>query len=115
MNRFIAVLSFVIEGYGAKPKYEEQLRFIEAVDLNHAMIKAKRIGQNEVCIIKQSNGNSLEWRFLAVTELSELQNNNDGAELFYRITELDALNEKLEEVKVKAELLKLRVPTEVIV
>jgi Domain of unknown function (DUF4288) len=87
MKWYLSKLVFrVIYGNGShSAQFDEQLRLIFAEDEFHAFQKARTIGDRE-CMNTALN-NSVQWKFIDVTELYPLTNIADGAEVFSNITE----------------------------
>lgn len=87
MNWYLAKLVFrIICGDGNHtPQFDEQLRLIYAEDDLHAFHKARLIGeaetmQDEVIIVVQ-------WKFIDVSELFQVSQITDGAEIYSKINE----------------------------
>lgn len=91
MKWFIGKLVFsVTTGNGNHtPQFDEQLRLIEAQDLNQAFIKARLIGGREEQAFMTEDLNAVRWQFIDVSDLKELSEFSDGMELYSRIHETE--------------------------
>lgn len=91
MKWFIGKLVFsVTTGNGNHtPQFDEQLRLIEATDLNQAFIKARLIGGREEQAFMSEDLNAVRWQFVDVGDLKELSEFSDGMELYSRIHETE--------------------------
>ena len=82
MNWYIAKVVFNILAPEAPSQFEEQLRLVEAHSLEEAFLKAKAIGINE-----EADGhlNTTRRVFVDVADIAELDNLQNGLELYSRI------------------------------
>jgi hypothetical protein len=69
------------------PQFDEQLRLILGEDENEALAKAKKIGEGEQDSFFNEKRQLVRWQFIGVSELYNLSNMIDGAEIFSRIEE----------------------------
>jgi Domain of unknown function (DUF4288) len=84
MNWYIAKIVFNIninEGYN-QSQFDEQLRLIEAINLDEALEKAKKIGKAEEHFFTNSKQEKVHWNFIDVMELNLLPELKHGAELY---------------------------------
>lgn len=91
MNWYLGKLVFRIicgEGHHT-PQFQEQLRLIAAADKQGAFVKAKEIGEASEDVLLNVKQQLVQWKFINVSELYELNGWNDGAELYSRIEESD--------------------------
>lgn len=100
MKWYIAKLVFYI-GCGT-PQFDEQHRLIAAHNEKSALHKARQIGIKQEEIFVNSHAQKVEWKFIDVAELSEVDELVDGAELFYRIEETEDAQRYISMVKQKA-------------
>ena len=69
------------------PQFDEQLRLIKAEDDLEAFQKARLFGQREQDNFLNAAHKPVHWRFVDVSEIHELSDLNDGAEIYSRISE----------------------------
>lgn len=70
-------------------QFDEQLRLIAAPDEEAAFDKAVAIGYAEADTFYNQRQEVVQWQFVNVPELYQLQELIDGAEVYSRITEVD--------------------------
>lgn len=89
MNWYIAKLIFRIvcgEGKHAA-QFDEQLRLFSAASKQEALDKARATGAAEAVCFPNQHAQMVQWKFIDVSELYQLHNVVDGAELYSRIEE----------------------------
>jgi hypothetical protein len=88
---YIAKLVFsVVTGNGNHtPQFDEQLRLIEARNLNEAFLKARLIGGREEEAFITEDLNAVKWQFVDIGDLKEMPPLKDGAEIYSRLFEMD--------------------------
>jgi len=69
------------------PQFDEQLRLIEAEDDMHAFQKARIMGDREEDNFLNDHKQPVQWKFIDVSELTEIQGLVDGLELHSKICE----------------------------
>lgn len=69
------------------PQFDEQLRLIKADDDLHAFQKARLIGEKEEDNFLNNTHKPVHWQFIDVSEMHELNDLADGAEMYSRIKE----------------------------
>lgn len=69
------------------PQFDEQLRLIHAEDELHAFQKARLFGHREQDNFLNAADKPVHWKFIDVSEIHELNNLNDGVEIYSRISE----------------------------
>lgn len=86
---FIAKITYqIICGDGTHtPQFDEQIRLISASGSRHALEKAHEIGMAGAETFKNASQKLVQWKFINVEELYQLDEMIDGAELFSRIHE----------------------------
>ncbi len=91
MNWYLAKIVYrIICGDGDHtPQFDEQLRLIEAEDGLHAFNKAQAMGEREQDSFLNQDRSPVQWKFINVSELHQLDNLTDGAEIYSRIKEED--------------------------
>ncbi len=87
------------------PQFDEQLRLIEAVDNLQAFHKARLLGHREQDNFMNANNKPVHWKFLDVTELTEISSFSDGVEIFSQIKEEPEVDTYLGCIKRKANYL----------
>jgi hypothetical protein len=105
MNWYLAKVVFqVICGKGNHTaQFDEQLRIIEACDQQQAFQKAQQIGIQEEDTFLNQSMQLVQWKFVDVCELYQLNNIIDGAEMYSRITEVDNASQYIEVIRRKAD------------
>jgi len=69
------------------PQFDEQLRLINAEDDLHAFQKARLFGHHEQDNFLNTANKPVLWKFIDVSEVHELNDLNDGVEIYSRISE----------------------------
>ncbi|RYZ31202.1 MAG: DUF4288 domain-containing protein [Sphingobacteriales bacterium] len=89
MKWFTAKICFHIHisGHGSQAQFDEQIRLISAATDAEAYQKALDFGQKEEESFTNSRRQSVHWKLLGITDLKEITELADGAELFSEITE----------------------------
>jgi hypothetical protein len=89
MKWFLAKLVYrILCGDGKHtPQFDEQLRLIHAENELHAFQKARLFGHREQDNFFNASKKPVLWKFIDVSEVHELNDLNDGVELYSRITE----------------------------
>ena len=70
-------------------QFDEQLRLISASDAEEAFDKAFTIGQTEAETFFNHRQEIVQWQFVNVPELYQMQPLIDGAEVYSRIMEVE--------------------------
>jgi len=68
-------------------QFDEQLRLVKADNKEDAFYKAQDIGKKEEETFFNQKEQLVQWRFIAVCEIYQLNEMTHGAELYSRITE----------------------------
>ncbi|MEZ4722537.1 MAG: DUF4288 domain-containing protein [Flavobacteriales bacterium] len=103
MNWYISKLVFRIRQSGeGRAQFDEQWRLINAVGINDAIEKAELIGAAESEVITRSDGASVGWEFVAITDLFPFTPNQHGNEVYSRIEQPDNEHLYLRSVEEKA-------------
>ena len=91
MNSYLVKLVYqIICGEGLHtPQFDEQLRFVAAINQEEALRKARRIGQQEAEVFYNSREQLVQWKFIDAPEIYSLDELRDGAEVFSQIRETD--------------------------
>jgi len=105
MNWYLAKLVFrIICGDGDHtPQFDEQLRLISAASTDEAFEKAQHTGQKEQETFYNRKQQLVQWQFINVSELYEINELIDGAELYSRIEERDNAQAYIHVVNQRAE------------
>lgn len=69
------------------PQFDEQLRLINAPNKQEALKKAQEIGMQEQYTFKNQKQELVEWKYINVPEVYNLESLSDGMELYSRIEE----------------------------
>ncbi len=84
MKSYIAKLIFNVDINNSETavEFEEQTRIIHANTLKEAWIKAKQIGEAEVCQWLNAKNELLRWLFIDVLEIIALDELQNGQQLY---------------------------------
>jgi hypothetical protein len=107
MNWYIAKLIFrIISGDGNhNAQFDEQLRLIAADNEALAIEKANAIGTAGQDSFLNAKKETVRWEFIGVTEVNSVVTLTDGAEIYYRLREVDDADAHIEAIQRKADLL----------
>lgn len=110
MNRYIAKLVFrIICGQGKHmPQFDEQLRLIFANDEAAALEKAQLLGKSEQETFLNNQNELVQWQFIDIPELYNLNALNDGVEICSRVHETHEYNNYVDLVHYKADEIRAR-------
>ena len=105
MNWYLAKMVFrIICGDGNHTaQFDEQLRLISAGSKEEAFHKAQLLGGREDEMFFNNNQQLVQWQFVSVSELYQLNDLIDGAEVYSRIEEKENADTYLHIVHQKAE------------
>ena len=108
MNWYLAKMVFrIVCGDGNHTaQFDEQLRLISAGSKEEAFHKSQIMGGREEEIFFNQNQQLVQWQFISVSELYQLNELIDGAELYSRIEERDNADSYLHIIHKKAEQLR---------
>lgn len=101
MNWYISKIIFHIKPYQEDSKsreFDEQIRLIQAEDLHEAYFKASAIGKEEESNFSDQN---IKWQFIAIADLKQLQNLENGAKIFTSSKETNSYVSYIHYVKQK--------------
>ena len=109
MNWYLAKMVFrIICGNGEHTaQFDEQLRLITARNKEEAFDKAQMLGGKEEEIFFNHNQQLVQWQFISVSELYQLNELIDGAEVYSRIEEKENADSYLHIVYKKARQIQL--------
>jgi hypothetical protein len=100
---YISKLVFNINVAGNNAaQFDEQLRLIAASSAEEAFFKARALGRNEEASFVNSNEKKISWKFIDVTDVSPIDQLNDGAELYSSTHETDEADSYIKFVRHKA-------------
>jgi len=104
MNWYLTKLVYqIICGDGNHtPQFDEQLRFIKAVNSAQALDKARNIGNTESETFFNDDHQIVQWKFIDVCSLLPIVELSDGAEVFSQIQEYSDESGYLKMIKDKA-------------
>ena len=105
MNWYLSKMVFrIICGDGKHTaQFDEQLRLIQAGSKEEAFHKAQLLGGREEEMFFNQNQQLVQWQFISVSELYQLNELIDGAELYSRIEEKENADSYLHIIHKKAE------------
>ncbi len=89
MNWYVAKIVFrIVSGDGSHDaQFDEQLRLISADDDQQAFEKANKIGCDNQDKFVNNQDQPVQWQFIDVAEINQLNDLTDGTELYYQIHE----------------------------
>ena len=107
MNWYLAKIVFrIICGDGDHvAQFDEQLRLIRASDIREAFTKGQGMGMREEESFFNREQQLVRWQFINVSELYQLSELIDGAELYSRIEEKENAASYVYIINKKAELI----------
>lgn len=105
MNWYLAKMVFrIICGDGDHTaQFDEQLRLVAAGSKEEAFHKAQVLGAREEEMFFNQNQQLVQWQYISVSELYQLRELIDGAELYSRIEEKEHAESYLHVIHKKAE------------
>jgi len=105
MNWYLTKMIFrIICGDGNHTaQFDEQLRLISADSKEEAFHKAHMLGSKEEEMFFNRNQQLVQWQFISISELYQLNELIDGAELYSRIEEKENAAAYLHIIYKKAE------------
>ncbi|MES1221875.1 MAG: DUF4288 domain-containing protein [Bacteroidota bacterium] len=105
MNWYLAKIVFqIVCGNGDHtPQFDEQLRLIAADSKEEAFTKAQTTGKREEEAFFNQKEQLVQWQFINISELYQLRELIDGAELYSRIEERDNADQYIGIINQKAE------------
>lgn len=83
------VFSIEAESTGKKSQFDEQFRLVSAIDESDAYFKAKNLGRNLQTKFKTEKNETINWRFVDVSEVVSLEEIKDGVEVYSNTYETD--------------------------
>ena len=89
MNWYLAKMVYrIICGDGKHvPQFDEQLRLIKAENELHAFQKAQLLGERDQDNFLNAAQKPVHWKFIDVSEIHQLDELIDGAEMYSKIKE----------------------------
>jgi len=107
MNLYLAKLVFniTIENQEKASQFDEQIRLIEAKDLEGAFFKARSIGKQDEDSFMNAKNEKVNWTFIDVSELYSLQQTKDGEQLFAHTHETENSDSFIEFTRKKSLLI----------
>lgn len=105
MNWYIAKIVYqVVCGEGNHvPQFDEQFRIIRADELEWAWEKAQVLGRREQCSFPNSRQQPVQWRFIDVVDVFQVDSVEDGAQLYSETEEPENAEEYISQTRAKAE------------
>ena len=93
----------VVSGEGNHvPQFDEQLRLIQADELNWAREKALVLGQIGAFKFQNTRSQNVTWKFIDVTDVFEIAAIEDGAQLYSMTEEPADVDAYMELTKARA-------------
>jgi hypothetical protein len=116
MNWYLAKIVFrIVCGEGKHTaQFDEQLRLISAADIKEAFAKGQLMGMREEETFFNREQQLVQWKFVNVSELYQLDELIDGAELYSRIEEKENAAAYIDIIYKKAEQLCSLEPAELL-
>lgn len=108
MNWYLSKMVFqIICGDGNHAaQFDEQLRLIAAASKEEAFHKVQTLGAREEEIFFNQQQQLVQWKFISISELYQLTELIDGAELYSRIDEKENAELYLQMIHKKAGLIR---------
>lgn len=105
MNWYLTKMVFrIICGDGShKAQFDKQLRLILANSKEEAFHKAQSLGMRTEELFFNHRQQLVQWQFISVSEMYQLQELIDGAELYSKVEETDDADSYLKFIHAKAE------------
>lgn len=105
MNWYLTKMVFrIVCGDGNhRAQFDEQLRLITAGSREEAFHKAQLLGGREEEMFFNNSQQLVQWQFVSVSELYQLNELTDGAELYSRIEEQENAEAYMHVIHRKAE------------
>lgn len=105
MNWYLAKMVFrIVCGDGIHTaQFDEQLRLISAGSKEEAFDKAQLLGAKEEEVFFNNSQQLVHWQFINVSELYQLHELIDGAEMYSRIEERENAESYIHILRKKAE------------
>lgn len=100
MRIFIAKIVFnIVTGTAVKrSQFEEQLRLVEAENLEEALLKARAIGISQEETIHREGQPATRWEFVDVADLLPVSELRNGTEIYSQIHETEESHEYIHNV-----------------
>ncbi len=109
MQFYLVKLVFQLkQGNELLKQFDEQIRLLTAADSFEVFFKARQIGHKEEDKPTDSLTKPLQWKFLDVTEIIPIQQQQDGVELFSQVSEKEMYSFKQSVKHQAARLLELQ-------
>jgi len=107
MNLYLAKLVFNIniENEKTASQFDEQIRLIEALDMEGAFFKAKLIGKQDEDSFTNEKNEKVNWTFIDVSELYALKDIKDGEQLYAHTHETEKPDSFIEFTRKKSLLI----------
>ena len=110
MKRYLVKLMFNINIDNGKHahQFDEQIRIVEAHNQEAAFQKARNIGKKEEETFVNSDNKLVNWQFIDVAELYELESLKDGEQLYSTTHENTERHSFIDYVRQKAMLIQAK-------
>lgn len=109
MNWFTAKIIYqIVDEESISCQYDEQVRLLRAINREQAFEMAHQVALMNQDKLTTESGKTINWEFVAVTELKVIGQIENGLEIQSVINETDSQENYLELVKQKADFLKNR-------
>ena len=107
MNWYLAKIIYqIISGDGNHvPQFDEQFRIIRADELDWAWEKAQVVGRRGESIFKNDKAEDVHWKFIAVEDVSQINELEDGSQIYSRTEEPENMDEYIQLTKTRAKRL----------
>ncbi len=110
MKRYLVKLMFNIniDNGNHAHQFDEQIRLVEASNLETAFQKARLIGQKEEEAFINKDNQIVNWQFIDVVDLFELESLKDGEQLYSTTHENAERDSFIDHVRQKAMLIQAK-------
>jgi len=104
MKKYLAKLIFNVsfENQNQSAEFDEQMRIIEARNLDEAFFKARYIGQKEEGAFTNKDLNKITWSFIDVADLYAIETTKDGEQLYSNTHKIEDGHSFIQYIKQKS-------------
>jgi hypothetical protein len=83
MKTYLARLTFSVSvGNDKNSEFDEQIRVIESSSSESALYKARALGKKEEESFTDTQGKTIRWRFIDVSDIYRIDGLSDGSQLY---------------------------------
>jgi hypothetical protein len=110
MNSYLAKLIFniVIDNKKEASQFDEQVRIIQANNMEEAFSKARTIGKQQEEFFMNQRNEMVNWKFIDVVDLHALTEVKDGEQVYANTHETESVDSFIEFARQKAMLIQTK-------